>query len=38
MWDARDKKNEKIEPQMLKEYLKVLQRMWSFCSKIEKKE
>jgi 4-aminobutyrate aminotransferase-like enzyme len=33
MWDARDKKNEKIEPQMLKDYLKVLKRMWSFCSK-----
>ena len=38
MWDARDKKNEKIEPLMLKEYLKVLQRMWSFCSKTAKKE
>ena len=38
MWDARDKKNEKIEPQMLKDYLRVLQRIWSFCSKIEKKE
>ena len=36
MWDARDKKNEKIEPQILKEYLKVLQRMWNFCSKIVK--
>ena len=32
MWEAKDKKNEKVEPQMLKDYRRVLQRMWKDCS------
>ena len=33
MWEARDKMNERIEPEMTRIYAKVLRKMWASCSK-----
>jgi 4-aminobutyrate aminotransferase-like enzyme len=34
MWHARDQKNEKISPQMSKEYRRAMVRMWTECNKV----